>query len=289
MRPYRILACFAALTLVEAACAPSEQVPSTPSVGNVEKLASQVFGVESDEIEERGEERNLVGVRSRFVVVSQRTDSRTYFVRDMRYQGSNELGVFEGSDEELIEISRKFMDELEVPPEEIAQASVLTERLQTAQFDPGTRQYRPGPITTGKRFVEMTRVVEGVPVFSSRALVGIAQDERVGSLEAHWPEIPEDVIAQAQELQELVRAGWEPPAQEGATVESVEAGVIHSPAIGFAMDIYPVIRVIVASEEPEVGKKGVLYLDRDGRPVPVPRTFLESDEPPPGERRSKSQ
>lgn len=287
-RPRRVTGCLVALVLAIAACTPSKKEPSPPSVDNVEKLASEVFRVGPDEIEMRGEERNVIGVRSKYVVVSQRTDSRTYFVEDARYQGANELGVFGGSDEQLIEISRKLMGSLGIPLNEIVEERVLTENLQTAQYDPRTREYRPGKIETGKRFVETTRIVEGVPVFSSRMLVGITRDERVGSLEAHWPEIPKEVLAEARELQELERAGWKPPYQKGGVVESVEAGIIHSPAIGFAMDRYSVIRVIVASENDQVGKKAVLYLDRNGRPVPVPRTFLEHDEAPPGDRQSKT-
>ena len=35
-----------------------------------------------------------------------------------------------------------------------------------------------------------------------------------------------------------------PPEQPDATVEAIEAGIIHSPAAGFLIDIYPAIRVI---------------------------------------------
>jgi hypothetical protein len=46
-----------------------------------------------------------------------------------------------------------------------------------------------------------------------------------------------------------------------------------------------VIRVIYAPEDKTIGRKAVLYLDENGKNVPVPRTFEKFDEQPTGERK----
>ena len=47
-------------------------------------------------------------------------------------------------------------------------------------------------------------------------------------------------------------------------------GVIHSPAIGFFMDVVPVIRCVYRAKETRLGTKPVLYLDRHGERVSLP-------------------
>ena len=64
-------------------------------------------------------------------------------------------------------------------------------------------------------------------------------------------------------------------------MESVEAGIIHSPAMGFVMDVYPAIRVIYSAENPRMGRKLTLYLDAQGASLPgTPRQFEKSNEGP---------
>jgi hypothetical protein len=79
------------------------------------------------------------------------------------------------------------------------------------------------------------------------------------------------VLAEAKALAAVVRAGFDPEDVRGAEVESVEAGVIHSPAIGFFMDVVPVIRCVYRAKETRLGTKPVLYLDRHGERVSLPR------------------
>ena len=62
-------------------------------------------------------------------------------------------------------------------------------------------------------------------------------------------------------------------------MESVDAGIIHSPAVGFLMDIYPAIRVIYAPIDDRMGQKATRYVDRHGNDVPVPRQFDLPPEP----------
>lgn len=274
------------LALAIAGCGtPRKDGSTTEEVNRLNDLAINVLKLDLGKVERKGVEKNMVGIRSQHVLLSKRLDSRTYFIQDNRYEADKGAGVFQGSDEELIHLSHQVIGELGIPTNEIAKSVVMTEKLQTARYDPDGKKYAPGQVRSGKRFVEVPRVVDGVPVFSSRALIGLTRDKSVGFLEVHWPQLSETTLPEARRLQEIVRKGWRPPSQDGAVVESVEAGIIHSPALGFAMDVYPAIRVIYAPEDKTIGRKAVLYLDENGKRVPVPRTFEKFDERSTGERK----
>jgi hypothetical protein len=89
-------------------------------------------------------------------------------------------------------------------------------------------------------------------------------------LELHWPRLSAEVLDEGAVLRKIVDSGFKAPDLKGATLESIEAGIVHSPAIGFFMDITPVIRVIYAGDE-RGGKKPTLYLDRHSELVTLPR------------------
>jgi hypothetical protein len=228
------------VVLASAAYAAPEKEGSTTEeqLNLLDDIATNRLKLDLGKIERRGAEKNMAGIRSQYILVSKRLDSRTYFIQDDRYQGDEGSGIFQGSDEECIRLSDQVLRELAIPTKEIAKSVVMTEKLQTARYDPENKRYTPGQVRSGKRFVEVSRMVDGVPVFSSRALIGLARDQSVGFLDVHWPQFSETTVREAQRLQDLVQKGWRPPAQRGAVVESVEAGIIHSPALGFAMDIH---------------------------------------------------
>ena len=270
------------LTVAVGGCAAPQLPASGTSVKmqQLRKLASDAFGLDVSTVEREGAQDNMVGFRSKDVLVSKRNDSRTFFVEDVRYKSTKEESVTQESDEALVEASYEIMLKLWIPRDEISRASVLSEKVQTARYDSSTKTYIRGEIRVGKKYVEMERSMHGIRVFSSRALIGLMPERRVGSLEVHWPEIPQKVLVEAGRYLEAVKQGWKPPEQSGAVVETVEAGIIHSPAIGFAMDLYPVIRVIYGSEDKQIGRKPVRYFDIEGHSVPLPRTFEKIDEPP---------
>jgi hypothetical protein len=97
----------------------------------------------------------------------------------------------------------------------------------------------------------------------------------IGFLEVHWPEIPIRVIEMARRYRELSGTNWRAPELEGAHIESVTAGILHSPAAATVMDIVPVIRVIYAPLDKRIGKKPVAYVDPKGKPVAMPRVLLQ--------------
>jgi hypothetical protein len=61
------------------------------------------------------------------------------------------------------------------------------------------------------------------------------------------------------------------PRLEGASVESVEAVVLHSPAVAFYNDATAAIRVIYRPNAKQVGQKAVRYIDERGEEVILPR------------------
>lgn len=255
---------------------------SGPEIDRLRKLADSL-GVQFDEVVHSGSQGTTIGIQSKSVLFSQRLDSRTFFVHDSRYRVGGELGIHEASDQEYIKGAHEILEKLDIPRDEIAETSVLKEATQTAEYDRDTQQSRLEEVQPGKRYVALTRQIERLPVWSSRVVIGLARDGRIGFLEAHWPEIPKVIVAEARKLSEKVREGWRPREQPGAKVIEIEAGILHSPAAGFVMDIYPAIRVIYASTDERFGKKAVAYLDRHGNPVPVPRQFdLPAEKPTAG-------
>lgn len=253
--------------------------PAPEAVGRLQALAEGPFGLKLEGKSQSGAAANLAGIRTETLVVSQRLDSRTYFVQDDRSGLDRPAGIFAGSDDALLARARELVVALDVPAAEIDRSAVLHETLQIGQADPSTGRLVQGETRPGQRYAEILRQVGGVPVFSSRALITLSKGGSVGSLEVHWPEVPAQVLREAQRLQEVVRAGWTAPAQPGARVESIEAGVIHSPAMGFVMDIQPAIRIIYASENPRMGRKLTLYLNDKGASVPQPRQFEQNAVP----------
>jgi hypothetical protein len=236
------------------------------------RVASETLRVPLENAEFRSEV-NLIGFRSKETLFSRRTDSRTYFVQDLRPAREGEKRFYLGSDAKLLERLREVFKGLEIPANEITQARVLQEHMQEGRFDHAIGKMFMEERHPGKRWGAVSRQVEGLPVFSSRALLGLSEDGRIDFLELHWPAIPPETLAEAHRLEFKVRQGWRPPALEAAHVESTEAGILHSPAIGFVMDFHPAIRVIFALDEKRYGKKAVRYLDRNGRDVPMPRQF----------------
>jgi hypothetical protein len=218
---------------------------------------------------------NYSGLTSETLFFTRRLDSRTYLAYDRRFSKTRELGMYRGPNKRLLQSARELLAKLSVPEAEIASATVLQEKLQDGRRDKTTRRIKLGKIVAGKKYAFVTRKVEGVPVFSSRAVVGLLAKGSIGFLEVHWPEIPPAAVAEARRYEEIVEKGWKAPSQPGTHVESVTAGIIHSPATGTAMDIVPMIRVIYAPDDKRVGRKPVFYLNQEGAQVAVPRIFLE--------------
>jgi hypothetical protein len=237
-------------------------------------LARDVFGIDLDDTAEVASQANLIGIRSGPILLSRRIDSRTFFLQDERFGVGREAGVFEGDDAELLDASRSILDRLGIPSEEIAETAIAREMMQDGEVDRETMTIRKGEIREGKRMARLGRSVDDRPVWSSYLMLGLSKERRLGYLELHWPELPRHLVHEAHRLHYRVRSGWQAPGVAGADVESIEAGLLHSPAVSFFMDIHPALRVIYRPIEGLRGQKPVYYLDRHGNPVPIPREIL---------------
>jgi hypothetical protein len=252
---------------------------SPPEMSRFRDLAESL-GLKFDDLIQSGSQANVIGIRSETLLFSQRLDSRTYFVQDARYGPRQERGIWEATDEDYLSAAGGVLERLEIPASEIADARVLKERTQVAEMDQDTGKPRIEKPEWGKVYATFARQIDGIPVWSSSVIAGFTKNRSVGFLQAHWPEIPRAIVAEARRLVERVKGEWKPPEHPGAIVESVEAGIVHSPAVGFLMDVYPAIRVIYAPIDERMGQKATRYFDRHGNDVPVPRQFDVSPEPP---------
>lgn len=223
---------------------------------------------------------NVSGVRTRTHTFSRRRDSLTIFATDARYRDPGKAGAWTGPDRTAISGCRRVLRAARIPAAEISAIDVVSEygtvaeRLSEDEIRVEERQLL-------RKLARASRAIDGVPVWSSHVVVGLTAKGDVGQLELHWPHLAPEVVKEANVLASLVERGFKAPEVPDARMESVEAGVIHSPAIGFFLDVTAAIRVVYAGEDPTLGRKPTLYLDRHGEFVAPPRDI---DAKPPDQR-----
>jgi hypothetical protein len=234
------------------------------------KAAARIAGFDLGKQPTFATAANVSGVRTRSLVFSRRLDSLTIFARDEHYGHGRKAGAWTGANKDLVARARKILRAAKVPDAEIRRIRIVTERGGVAERLPSgeVRVERPEVL---RKLARAERRATGIPVWSSHAVIGLTAKGAVGQLEIHWPYIPPPVLAEAKVLASIARKGFKPMEVRGAEVETVEAGIIHSPAIGFVMDVVPAIRCIYRPRDTRLGKKPVLYLDRHGELVSHPR------------------
>jgi len=236
-------------------------------------LASRVAGLKLGTGLEYASAANISGVRNRAVTFSSRRDSRTIFATDAGYGTTSKGGTWTGYDKTLIAACRSAMKAAGIPKGEIASVRVVSE-LGTSAERLADGRYRQTPEKLLRKEARARRSIDGLPVWSSSVVLGLTSGGKVGRLELHWPELPATILRETNVLRTLVKQGFTPPELPDARLESIEAGVIHSPAIGFFMDVAAVIRVIYRGRDESIGRKPVLYLDRHGQTVVMPRDIV---------------
>jgi len=249
---------------------PGRDYSEDAELARLRELGESTLGLSFDVIEQSGGAQNVIAIRSGDTLFSKRLDSLTYFVQDNRFGVGGELGVFEGPDDELLRNCRAVLASLGVPEAEIGYAGIVREQNQVARFDPESGRSEFEEPTPGNRYARIGRYVDGRPVWQSGCVLGLTGDGRIGRLQLHWPALPDLAVEELRVLAYRVEQDWRPPDVEGAEPESVEAGITHSTAVGFVLDIYPAIQVVYASTT-GLGRKPVRYLNRYGEDVPVPR------------------
>jgi hypothetical protein len=256
---------------------PAAMSQDPASQPDMKTLATKVLGLKFDDKARPVRTDDAVGFQSDRASFGRRLNSRTFIAYDARFSDTQTYGTYAGSDDALMRAARDILTGLQIPAGEIASVQVMQEKSQLGQRN-ADGSVKLENIELGKKYALATRKIDDIPVFSSRALISLMKDGSVGYMEVHWPVIPKDTIAMAERYRAGVAAGWHAPVRPGTQVESVTAGIVHSPAAGTAMDIYPAIRVIYALDDKRLGKKPVGYYDLDGKALPQPRIFLK---PPP--------
>ena len=221
---------------------------------------------------EYGNARNVSGLRVDERVFSRRLDSRTAFASDNRYGPGGVLGAWTGSDRRAAAALRRVLRALSVPHAEIAGVDVQAEFGQVAEVisEADVRLEQPELL---RKLARGTRAIGGIPVWSSYALVGLTAKAEIGLAEVHWPELASSLLREAARLTRVVERGLEMPEVDAARLESIDVGVVHSPAIGFSLDAAPAIRAIYAPLDDTLGKKTVRYLDRHLQDIDPLRTI----------------
>jgi hypothetical protein len=236
-------------------------------------LAAQICNLRFDGAVPVVAECNTLSIVSPEAYFAQRLDCRTYFAERQRYGRDRPEGAFQGPDDEQLAYCRELCERLGILQYEIARADVLSEFGQAAQIDPQSNQIVE---MTSRRelgtFMRVERRAKEVPVWSSYLTFGLTAQREIGFLELHWPDIPEAVIREARRLTEMVGNGWRAPEQTVAAVESIQAGIVHTPAVGYFFDVHAAIRVIYRSLDPYIGRKPTYHFDRHGVPVRLRHT-----------------
>jgi hypothetical protein len=242
----------------------------------LESAARDIAGFEFDSDAEFASAATVAGLRAGTLVFSRRHDSLTIFASDARYGYGAELGTWTGSDDELLTRATAALDAAGVPRAEIARSWVSPEFGAAAQRL-SDEEFRMEESELLCKTAVFGRALDSTPVWSSYAQVELTAEGRVGRLEIHWPFFSPAIGEEARLLAALANSEWKPPEAAMALVESVEAGVLHSPAVGFFADAVAALRVTYRGEDRDIGRKPVRYLDRHGEPVAAPRDIPRLD------------
>lgn len=223
MELIKIAIIFVIATLLVAGCKETEEKPKIDysdqgEIDEIETTAREKLELKLDKVERSGSEKNFLGLKSESIIFSQRLDSRTYIVHDLRYGSGKPAGIYEGSDLDLENRAKEILKKLEIPTQEIGEQAILQENTQAAQKDTVSGEIKIEEPQKGRMIARFTRQVEMLPVFSSGLSLGLTKNKEIGFMELHWPEIPKHIVIEAHRLDYKVENGWQPPKQKGAVV-----------------------------------------------------------------------
>jgi hypothetical protein len=217
------------------------------------------------------EERGVTAISDGNTTLTVRENALAYIVHDKRATGTTDPVGYKGNDEAMRATGLKLLAAAGVDRKQVAEVRVLQQYTQTATHDPKRGATKVNAPQKSRRTLLVTRVVDEVPVISSRMTLDLDRNGRIALMELSWPEIPAKVREEAQSLRAVLRKDYAPPAVEGARLESREVVIVHSPGASFYNDVRAAIRVIYKPEKAEIGKRAVRYLDGAGRDIELPR------------------
>ena len=258
------------------AVAASHSVLAAEALPQDETRRLQALGEKAFGIRWRGRvvgvsERGVVAITDRATTLTARPGFLGYLVHANADAKVKAAKPFNGTDGALRDRGVKMLAVAGIERDEIADVRVLQQYTQSGQHDDATGRMRMDEPRKDRRTLLVTRKVADIPVISSRLRLDLDSGGHVAQLELGWPAIPPHVIEEAKRFHEIARKDFKAPPMEGASVESVEAVILHSPVASFHDDVAAAIRVIYRPERPGVGKKAVRYVDAEGRDVKLPR------------------
>ena len=243
-------------------------------------FGTKAFGIHWNGQMRSAVEKNVQAVSDGTITLTTRKGSRTYIVNNKKLTSSPAQLDYAGKDADLQKIGMRFLQAAGVNRAEISDVRVVHQTTQTALRDPTASGFKLDKPKSGAPTLMVARQIDGIPVISSRTVLNVDRIGNVAFMELSWPDIAPEVVDRAQRLRKIASAQYQAPRVEGASVESVQAVILHSPAVGFYDDATAAIRVTYRSDSQTTGKLGVRYLDEGGKEVAMPRQIdLPREEP----------
>ena len=197
---------FPALADSARSAAPSAMSPELAPQPDMKTLAAKVLGLKFDDKARPIRTDDAVGLQSDRASFGRRLNSRTFIAYDARFSDTQTYGTYTGSDDALMRSARDILTGLEIPAAEIASTQVMQEKTQVGQRN-AAGSVNLENIELGKKYALMTRKIDDIPVFSSRALIALMKDGSVGYMEVHWPVIPKRYDRDGREISHRRRSG----------------------------------------------------------------------------------
>lgn len=243
-------------------------------------FGAKVFGIRWAGPLVGANERDVIAVSDGVTTLTMRKGSRTYIVHNSKFTSAGERMQFTGTDADLRRVGMRILLGAGADRRQVAEVRILQQLTQAAEVDPTGGGPKFLPMRRGMRSLMITRQIDGIPVLSSRMMLDLDHAGRVAFMELNWPDISPDVIERARQLRKVASGRFEAPSMEGASVESIQASILHSPAVGFYNDATAAIRVIYRPDSKNVGQKPVRYVDANGNDVAQPRDIDAPREEP---------
>lgn len=253
---------------------------SKEQVKALSDLGTKAFGIKWSGPLVGGSDKNVHAVSDGTTTLTTRKGSRTFIINNKKLTESLGQLDYAGKDEALQRIGMRALQNAGANLREIAEVRVLQQITQSALSNPKSGELKLQPAKLSLRTLMITRQIEGIPVISSRTVLNVDRTGQPAFMELSWPDISPEVLDKAQRLRKLAAHSYDAPRVEGAKVESVQAVILHSPAIGFYDDSTAAIRVIYRADSPTTGKLAVRYLDETGKDVSIPRQIETPREEP---------
>lgn len=265
-----------AAALLAGCATPPTSAPRQLDETNAEELAatgSRDFGIKWEGRLIGASDRGVVAVTDGTTTLTNRAGERVFIVRNNKEFPPSDRAIFRGTDADLKNIGLKLLRASGAREDEVADVRVLQQYTQTAEVPPGNLPPRMTTLEKSHRALQIDRRIAGVDVISSRLLLNVDAEGRVAFMELAWPNISPEVLERSARLRRIATDRYTAPRMEGAEIESVQAVILHTPAVGFYNDATAAIRVIYRPTSPQIGQKAVRFVDERGQDVPLPRAI----------------